>query len=59
MTQATAPGWVLNADDRCDRCGAQAHVVSQHGDSFLFWCWHHARENWAKIEKSVIVMEKV
>ena len=35
---------VLTAVDRCDRCGAQAYVATQHRDAELLWCIHHARE---------------
>jgi hypothetical protein len=42
MTVAEAPA-VLNAHDRCDRCGAQAFVraVLKSGD--LLFCAHHGR----------------
>lgn len=47
MTTATAPGpAALTAEDRCDRCGAQAYlrVELQSGGELLF-CAHHAREH--------------
>lgn len=33
--------WLLDANDRCDRCGAQAYikVVGKSGD--LLFCGHH------------------
>ncbi len=31
----------LNATDRCDRCSAQAFVVTGHGRLILMWCAHH------------------
>ncbi len=30
------------AHERCDRCGARAHVVTLHGPGMpLSWCGHH------------------
>ena len=45
MTTAVAPS-TLTAEDRCDRCGAQAYlrVELQAGGELLF-CAHHAREH--------------
>ncbi|HWM75855.1 MAG TPA: hypothetical protein VNQ53_19050 [Nocardioides sp.] len=45
MTTAVAPS-TLTAEDRCDRCGAQAYlrVELQTGGELLF-CAHHAREH--------------
>lgn len=41
--------------DRCDRCGAQAFVVTQHVDSELLWCAHHYRAHENKlVEKKVL-----
>ena len=41
---------ILNADDHCDRCGAQAYVVltvpiSDCGDRELLFCAHHYRQH--------------
>ncbi len=46
VTTATAPSPTLTAEDRCDRCGAQAYlrVHLQSGGELLF-CAHHAREH--------------
>jgi hypothetical protein len=37
----------LNAQDRCDRCGAQAQARTAHGDGTLslLWCAHDFREH--------------
>ena len=45
VTTAVAPS-TLTAEDRCDRCGAQAYlrVELQTGGELLF-CAHHAREH--------------
>ena len=50
MTTATAPSPALTAEDRCDRCGAQAYlrVHLQSGGELLF-CAHHAREHGDKL----------
>ena len=35
----------LTAEDRCDRCGAQAYVqVELYQGAELLFCGHHARE---------------
>ena len=52
MTTATAPSTALTAEDRCDRCGAQAYlrVALQSGGELLF-CAHHAREHGDKLKE--------
>ncbi len=52
MTTATAPSAALTAEDRCDRCGAQAYlrVELQSGGELLF-CAHHAREHGEKLKE--------
>ncbi len=49
MNTAVAPS-PLTAEDRCDRCGAQAylrvHLASGHE---LLFCAHHAREHGDKL----------
>ncbi|WP_139980917.1 DUF7455 domain-containing protein [Nocardioides litoris] len=52
MTTATAPSTTLTAEDRCDRCGAQAYlrVELQSGGELLF-CAHHAREHGEKLKE--------
>ncbi len=45
----------LTASDRCDRCGAQAHVrVFLEGGSALQFCGHHFREHEVRL-RSVAV----
>ena len=46
VTTAVATSAPLTAEDRCDRCGAQAYlrVELQSGGELLF-CAHHAREH--------------
>lgn len=52
MTTAVAPSAPLTAEDRCDRCGAQAYlrVELQSGGELLF-CAHHAREHGEKLKE--------
>lgn len=45
----------MTASDRCDRCGAQAHVrVFLEGGSALQFCGHHFREHEVRL-RSVAV----
>ncbi|MEQ6901756.1 hypothetical protein [Nocardioides sp. YIM 152588] len=46
MTTAVAPSAPLTAEDRCDRCGAQAYLrVELNSGGELLFCAHHAREH--------------
>ena len=47
----------LTADDRCDRCGAQAYVQAEllAGAELLF-CAHHARQYQDKLRGIAIVI---
>lgn len=33
--------WILNANDRCDRCSAQAYVMVKGSTGNLLFCGHH------------------
>lgn len=33
--------WVLDANDRCDRCSAQAYVLIKGATGELMFCGHH------------------
>ncbi len=57
MTTAVAPSAPLTAEDRCDRCGAQAYlrVAVQAGGELLF-CAHHAREHEAKLKEVAVTL---
>lgn len=49
MTTAVAPS-PLTANDRCDRCGAQAYLrVELTSGGELLFCAHHAREHGDKL----------
>lgn len=50
MTTAVAPSAPLTAEDRCDRCGAQAYLrVELATGGELLFCAHHAREHGDKL----------
>ncbi len=52
MTTAVAPSAPLTAEDRCDRCGAQAYLrVELESGGELLFCAHHAREHGAKLKE--------
>jgi hypothetical protein len=45
----------LKATDRCDRCGAQAYVATDHSGLVLLWCAHHFEENEVKLIRYVVL----
>ncbi|HEX5860960.1 MAG TPA: hypothetical protein VFY58_03905 [Nocardioides sp.] len=53
VTTAVAPSApALSAEDRCDRCGAQAYLrVELHTGGELLFCAHHAREHGDKLRE--------
>ncbi len=56
MTTVVAPR-VLNASDRCDRCGAQAYLrVELPGGGELHFCAHHAREHGEKLRSVAVTV---
>lgn len=55
MTTAVAPSAPLTAEDRCDRCGAQAYLrVELHVGGELLFCAHHAREHGDKLKEVAV-----
>lgn len=55
VTTAVAPSAALTAEDRCDRCGAQAYLrVELASGGELLFCAHHAREHGEKIKEIAI-----
>lgn len=47
----------LTADDRCDRCGAQAYVqVELLAGAELLFCAHHARQYQDKLTEVALVI---
>jgi len=52
MTTTVAPSAPLTAEDRCDRCGAQAYLrVELTTGGELLFCAHHAREHGDKLKE--------
>lgn len=49
-TEAPADVHELNANDRCDICGAQAYVRVELATGELIFCSHHGNEQRAKLE---------
>jgi len=47
----------LTANDRCDRCGAQAYVVTAHAAGDLKWCAHHFAQHDLELVNFVVVDE--
>lgn len=45
----------LKATDRCDRCGAQALVATDHSGTTLLWCGHHFTENEIGLANNVVI----
>jgi hypothetical protein len=56
VTTAVAPNATeLSAEDRCDRCGAQAYLrVELPSGGELLFCAHHAREHGPKLKQIAI-----
>jgi hypothetical protein len=52
VTTTVAPSAPLTAEDRCDRCGAQAYLrVELAAGGELLFCAHHAREHGEKLKE--------
>jgi hypothetical protein len=52
VTTTVAPTPPLTAEDRCDRCGAQAYLrVELASGGELLFCAHHAREHGDKLKQ--------
>ncbi len=55
MTTAVAAKAPLTAEDRCDRCGAQAYLrVELASGGELLFCAHHAREHGDKLKQIAV-----
>lgn len=48
----------LTGFDRCDRCGAQAYVMTMHANSNLLWCAHDFNNNLLDLTPFVILDER-
>jgi hypothetical protein len=58
MPTVEVPVMVLTAQDRCDRCNAQAYVVTQHGTRRLMWCMHHLKVHKDALTPLIVVDER-
>jgi ribosomal protein S14 len=57
MTQ-TVTRAPIGATDRCDRCGAQAHVrVRLDGGSQLMFCGHHFRQHEVRLRSIAVEVQ--
>jgi hypothetical protein len=58
MTGVMAPTKPLNANDLCDRCGAQAYVrVVLPGSTELLFCGHHNRQHAHALSKIAVEIQ--
>ena len=57
MTATAAARVELTAQDRCDRCGAQAFVRAVLVNGDLLFCGHHARAYGERLEAAALVVE--
>jgi hypothetical protein len=57
VTTAVAPSAPLTAEDRCDRCGAQAYLrVELASGGELLFCAHHAREHGEALKQVAVAV---
>lgn len=49
---------MLHATDRCDRCGAQAYVATEHDTLILLWCNHCSRKNAAMLDAHIVLDQR-
>jgi hypothetical protein len=55
MSTTTIAANPLTAEDRCDRCGAQAYVRATMESGFdLLLCAHHFRENEPRLRQIAV-----
>ena len=58
VTTAVAPSAPLTAEDRCDRCGAQAYLrVELASGGELLFCAHHAREHGDRLKEIAVAVQ--
>ena len=58
MTTTVAPSAPLTAEDRCDRCGAQAYLrVELASGGELLFCAHHAREHGDALKQVAVAVQ--
>lgn len=57
MTEVQSVPGTLTAQDRCDRCGAQAYLAVELPSGLeLLFCGHHAREHGDKLREVAVVV---
>ena len=49
----------LTAQDRCDRCGAQAYAKTAHTAETLLWCAHHFRKHEQALTPFLVHLESI
>lgn len=58
VTTTVAPSAPLTAEDRCDRCGAQAYLrVELASGGELLFCAHHAREHGDRLKEIAVAVQ--
>jgi len=58
VTTTVAPSAPLTAEDRCDRCGAQAYLrVELASGGELLFCAHHAREHGDALKQVAVAVQ--
>lgn len=55
--ERTASKADLLATDRCDRCGAQAHLRAVMDNGELLFCKHHGRVHGAVLDRDALYVE--
>lgn len=52
-----APSLALTANERCDRCGAQAYIRAAFAVSDLLFCAHHGRKHLSVLIEQALFIE--
>lgn len=50
MIDANHPSVEFSAEDRCDRCGAQALISAEKNGQELLFCLHHGKQHHLALE---------
>lgn len=48
---------MFDATVRCDRCGAQGHVITVYTTGELAWCSHHFTKHWPQLATGALVVD--
>lgn len=57
--ETLVPETLFTAEDRCDRCGAQAQMRAQFANGVLLFCGHHGRVHASAIASQVHVPRRL